>query len=234
MFFRSALLSGALFATSVAAYGVTITVDWTTATNSTYTGLYDDSGNQTSSTVNIEYVQSEETYDASIPAPYYVTYAPISGVWQTKVKFHFSSSGWQSVSGTTAIGVQLCHFVASNNAVAFPPQAYFKLPYSNPISYSSGWVASDDPSVVNYRIFYRNQLSVDTSDWTGKTGYATWSSTSTTSYPWDLFPYSVTVGGIDPHTDLTGIVWLFPSVNAGSGFHSPVGPAWPVYPVGAD
>lgn len=232
MLYRLALITSALFAVAVA--NATTVMGGYTASNGTITGLYDDTGASTDPTINLTSVTCVETYDVTFPMTNFTTYDQISGVWHTKLKFHFSTSSWTSASNSAAFGVQLCHFIVngSTGASSNPPVAYFALPASNPLSFSGGiFSASNSPTVVNYIFIYKNQLTVDPSDGTGQTGYVEWNCDSTTPYPWALLPGTETVGGTGTSfTSLSGVLWLFVRPSTNNGVHNQMSPSWPAYP----
>lgn len=226
----AALAKARLFTTESASWSVTV---------SGITGLYNSSGTQTTSSVNltkVSYVVENDAYESSMsPATYTIQPIPPSNYWVTTIKLKFSNSGWQTAPSGTVVGVQVanCQGTHSNAGYALSVQSDFSLLGSSALSVNSSTgalTASLNYSTVNPELFSLSSFSIDTSDSSGDTAIISWNSTPTSPTPWNTIP-----GGTECSATLETFfpaLWAFPVPGSNGFFEMQPIANYPVPPSG--
>jgi hypothetical protein len=181
---------------------------------SQYTGLYNSSGTQLASNVNLQSVSFTLTYDTATGGST-VTYYPYQHSTTPndplRLDFQFSNSNWQTANANCVVGIQIANYVVSSdnmgNASVGSEECYWQLPNASPIFWwSTVFHTDNDYTDVNPRLIHYSDLTPNPLDPTR--GSISWDSTSTSMFPWDLLPAisGVTTGS---STKYCGVIWVF-------------------------
>jgi len=230
--------------TAIAPRSTTTLVDCTAsyhATNLTgITGIYNASGSLLSGSCNVDSVMYTLWYATpeGVQAYYRNT---TTGSFRTRISVKFSSNAWQSYrsgSNIGALGVKVCNYAGFSGSQTGAPcdQFYDSASWPSPLDPSTsaylysglGGIRASDESfsgVKPYKLLF-SQLTVDSTDTTGKTGYIEWNDYGTGSFtPWDHYLLNGRT------SDWLAGVWLFPKWGANGCYTQRYTYPYPIAPL---